>query len=63
MGYVLTSYAVGGPLNGVKITANESWSGVMAASNEGIYIWDNAIGWTWMTTPPRFSSSRRPPKY
>ena len=40
--------ALGGPLDGVKLTAPLSWDGLIPKNFDGYYLWDyDRDGWVW----------------
>jgi hypothetical protein len=53
--------AQGGPLDGVKISSGELWSGVIRGSLDGYYRWNVVRGmWMWtLSVKPRASHSKK----
>lgn len=60
-----TGIAVGGPLEGTKISAGYSWNGRMTKDMTGRYAWDSLMQvwcWTLVDSPPTGRRPGRPPK-
>lgn len=58
-----TGKAIGGPRDGVLLTASLAWNGVIQGHLEHNYKWDNGRdAWVWVTSPAPRLLNGRPPK-
>lgn len=59
---MVSGKAVGGPRDGIKLTASRNWDGIVMENSvrayNGKYIWDGE-GWVWKAEPDSDDGSSR----